>query len=203
MRLQTLALRQFRNFEKLDLALSPGLNLFVGPNGSGKSNLMEAVGVLTTAQSHRGADAKHMIQREMDGLAVKGEFQGEEDLLTLELRQKAGRPRQTLVNGHVQKRLKDWLGRVPLVSFSPDDLALVKGEQSVRRRTLNAILCQVDPAYFEALQRYTKVTAERNAALRRMQEGGLAAGELDAWTSSLLKDGIYITLARRDFLEGR
>src|SRR5690242_13311423 len=103
MYLYTLALRQFRNFEKLDLALSPGLNLFVGSNGSGKSNIMEAVSVLTTAQSHRGADAKHMIQWEKDALVVKGEFQGEEDLLTLELRQKAGRPRQTSLNGHFQK----------------------------------------------------------------------------------------------------
>lgn len=161
---------------------------------------MEAVSVLTTAQSHRGADARHMIQWKKDALAVKGEFQGEEDLLTMELRQKAARPRQTLVNGHLQKRLKDWLGRVPLVSFSPDDLALVKGEPSVRRRTLNTILCQVDAPYFEALQRYTKVTAERNAALRQLQEGRGDTGALDAWTSSLLKDGIFITLARRDFL---
>ncbi|RXM21696.1 DNA replication and repair protein RecF, partial [Citrobacter sp. AAK_AS5] len=87
------------NYAKLDLDLSPGLNLFVGPNGSGKSNLLEAVSVLCTGSRHRGAEAKHLIRWEQSESAVKGHFEGEHTF-TLEMRQKARRPRQFLLNGH-------------------------------------------------------------------------------------------------------
>src|SRR5687767_5562498 len=127
--LKTLSLRPLRNYSRLAITLSSHLNLFVGPNGSGKSNLLEAVSVLATGQSHRGADNKHLIQWEKEGLDLNGHFDGEERL-TLEVRQKKSRPRQVFLNTLAQKRAKDWIGRVPVVSFSPDDLHLVKGEPS-------------------------------------------------------------------------
>lgn len=200
MHLKSLHLRQFRNVARLDLDLAPGLNLFVGPNGAGKSNLLEAVAVLATSQSHRGADLKHLVQWEKDGMAVQGHFEGPEGVLFLETRQKAGRPRQIYVNGQLQRRLKDWMGRAPVVSFSPDDLNMVKGEPSVRRRALNAALSQVDAAYLEALQRFNKVLAERNAALRQIQEGEREKASLEPWTLAVLNDGAALTAARRAFV---
>jgi DNA replication and repair protein RecF len=197
--LRTLTLRQFRNYATLDGSFDPRLNLFIGPNGSGKSNLMEAVSVLATGRSHRGADPKHLLQWGTSGFALAGVFGGEEDV-ELEIRQKAGRPRQVLVNGAAQKRLRQWVGRVPVVSFSPDDLDMVKGEPSVRRRVLNAVLCQTDPAYLDALQRYNKVMEERNAALRQVQEREQPPGILEPWDAALVKEGVFLSLARRLFI---
>jgi DNA replication and repair protein RecF len=196
--LRQVSLRQFRNFSRLDASFSPGLNLLVGPNGSGKSNILEAVTVLGTAQGHRGADLRHMIQWGQDGLRLIGQFEGEEPV-EVDIRQKTGRARQIALNGRPQKRLRDWLGRVPVVSFSPDDLTLVKGEPSVRRRLLNNALCQTDPDYLERLQRFNKVVAERNAALRQVQDG-MDRSVLEPWNASLLKDGAAVSLARQDFL---
>jgi DNA replication and repair protein RecF len=203
--LQSITLVQFRNFSRLQAELPPGLSVFAGANGSGKSNVLEAAAVLASGQSHRGADPRHMVQWGLDGLALKGEFRPSaagEEAFTVEVKQKAGRPRQTSVNGAAQKRLRDWAGRAPLVAFSPDDLFLVKGEPALRRRALNDLLGQVDGAYLEALQRYNKVLAERNETLRQIQRGERNRSALEPWTAALLKDGAAISLARRDFLPG-
>src|SRR5207253_3175997 len=103
-------------------------------------------------------------------------------------------PRIVMVDGKAQRRSRDWVGRAAVVSFSPDDLFLVKGEPSQRRRALNALLCQVDGDYYEALARYTKVVAERNAALRAVGQGNLGRGDLIPWTLSLVKEGAALTL---------
>lgn len=197
--LTALSLRQFRSYDRLELALSPHLNVFAGPNGSGKSNLLEAVAVLATGQSHRGADTKHLMQWEKDGFAMRGEFRGEAEL-SIEIKQRKGRARQVLVDERPQKRLRDWVGRIPLVSFSPDDLHMVKGDPAARRRVLNVALCQVDPDYLDTLARYNKVLAERNAALRQVQEGEQPPSILEPWDAALLKDGAFLTLQRRNFL---
>jgi DNA replication and repair protein RecF len=199
MYLSSLRLTQFRSYDGLDLGLSSGLNVFSGPNGSGKSNLLEAVAVLATGQSHRGADTKHLAQWEKDGFALKGAFRGETDL-EVEIKQRRGRARQVLIDACPQKRLRDWVGRIPLVSFSPDDLHLVKGEPAARRRVLNAVLCQIDPEYLDTLARYNKVLAERNAALRQVQEGEQPSSVLEPWDAALLKDGASLTARRRAFL---
>jgi DNA replication and repair protein RecF len=198
--LKSLSLRQFRNYSSLDITLSPRLNLFQGPNGSGKSNLLEAVSLLATGQSHRGAETKSFPQKDRTEFALEAVFDGEETV-SVQIRQKKGQARQVFLNGRLQRRLRDWIGRAPLVSFSPDDLALVKGDPAFRRRALNEILIQVDPAYAEALQRYTKVLQERNAALRQIQEEGRDLAHLDPWDGALVKDGLFLSETRRDFLE--
>ena len=106
-----------------------------------------------------------------------GRAEGEESY-GLDLRQKRGRPRQFRANNRVLTRQRDWAGLVPLVSFSPEELDLVKGEPSVRRRALNAVLAQVDGSYADGLARYTKLLEERNAALRRIRDGLAKSGSL-------------------------
>jgi DNA replication and repair protein RecF len=198
--LKTLSLRQFRNHPRLDLALAPGLNLFIGANGAGKSNLLEAVSLLATGDSHRGAEGRNLFLWDTDELAVDGAFDGEEPLL-VSVRQHRGRPRQVKVNNASQRRLRDWVGRAPAITFSPEDLDLVKGEPSLRRRALNDILQQGVPGYADLLQRYTKVVEERNAALKAVQERRAPASALEPWDLALLKEGAALTQARADFIK--
>jgi DNA replication and repair protein RecF len=183
----------------LDLSFSPALNLIVGPNGAGKSNLLEAVAVLAAGESHRDAEIKRCFPWDKDAFALEGDFRGEEDLL-IEARQQRGRPRQVKVNNAPQRRLRDWLGRVPVVSFSPEDLDLVKGEPSGRRKALNTLLFQCLPGYADLWQRYAGIVEERNAALKAAQEGHAGPSSLDPWDLALLREGAAVTLARRDFL---
>ncbi len=197
--LKSLILRQFRNYAQAEVPLSAKLNLFVGPNGSGKSNVLEGICVLGTGQSHRGADTKVMLQWEKNEAVLKGVFEGEEPR-GVDIRLKAGRPRHVLVNNRIQRRLKDWVGQVPVVSFSPDDLDLVKGEPSLRRRSFNSILCQAEPKYNEVFQRYSQVVEERNAALKQVQEGKRQKSVLEPWDNALLKEGAFLTLDRQRFV---
>ena len=199
MRLVSLSLRQFRNQSRLDLHPVPGLNVFVGPNGSGKSNVMEAIAVLATGQSHRGAEPRVLLQDGHDELALVGEAVGEETLM-VEVRQKRGRARQVKINNRSQTRLRDWAGRLPVVAFSPEDLELIKGEPSVRRRALNGVLSQVDADYADTLARYQKILEERNAALRQVRDGTARASVLEPWNLALLKEGAALTVLRQAFL---
>jgi DNA replication and repair protein RecF len=199
MRLASLSLRQFRSFTRLDLIPGPGLNVLVGPNGAGKSNILEGVAVTATGDSHRDAEPRHWIQDGQNETALVAAFDGEETL-GVELRQKRGRARQLKINNLAVARRRDAVGRVPLVAFAPEDLDLVRGEPSVRRRAVNEVLGQLDGAYAEALARYTKVVEERNAALRRVREGTARASMLEPWDIPLLKDGAVLTAARHAFL---
>jgi DNA replication and repair protein RecF len=175
------------------------VNVFVGANGSGKSNILEGIAVLASGQSHRGAEARHWLQEGKDEAALLGHVEGEETL-DLDLRQKRGRVRQFRVNNRSILRQRDWVGQVPLVSFSPEEMDLVKGEPAVRRRALNAILTQVDGEYADAFGRYTKLLEERNAALRRVRDGLAKPGSLEPWNLSLLTEGARLTLSRHQFL---
>ncbi len=197
--LRELHVRQFRGYDSLDLSLKAGPNLFVGPNGAGKSNLLEAVSVLATGNSHRDAESRQFFPWDKDALFLRGEFEGEESVV-VEARQEKGRPRQVKVNNAFQKRLRDWVGRVPVVTFSPEDLNLIKGDPSTRRRALDDILIQTSPGYADLLQRYNKTLEERNAALRAIQEGKASPSSLEPWDISLLREGAALTLARRDFV---
>lgn len=199
MQITSLSFRQFRNFSRLDLTPTSGVNVFVGANGSGKSNVLEGIAVLAAGQSHRGAEARHWLQEGKDEAALIGRVEGEE-ALDLELRQKRGRVRQFRVNNRPILRQRDWAGQVPLVSFSPEEMDLVKGEPAVRRRALNAVLIQVDGEYAEAFGRYTKLLEERNAALRRVRDGLAKPGSLEPWDLSLLAEGARLTIIRQKFL---
>jgi len=153
--LQTILLRQFRNHRELQLAVDPGVNLFLGPNGAGKTNLIEAVAVLATGLSPRGAEAETMVPWNEEGFGIKGRFAYEDpglDPITLEMKYRSGSRRVIKQNDKIEIRLKDLLGRVPLVSFVPEDLALVKGEPELRRRAVDMVLVQVDAHYADALR---------------------------------------------------
>lgn len=204
MYLQTILLRQFRSHRELQLAVDPGVNLFLGPNGAGKTNLIEAVAVLTTGISPRGAEPETMVPWGEEGFALKGRFAYETpglDPVTLEMKYRSGSRRVIRENEKIEVRLKDLLGRVPLVSFVPEDLSMVKGEPDLRRRAVDMVLVQVDPAYADALRRYKDALKSRNAALRQMAEQQIDRAALEPWDDAVIAAGLVVCRKRAAFLE--
>ncbi len=202
--LQTILLRQFRNHRELQLAVDPGVNLFLGPNGAGKTNLIEAMAVLTTGISPRGAEAENMVPWGEEGFALKGRFGYETeglDPITLEMKYRSGSRRVIRQNDKIDVKLKDLLGRIPLVSFVPEDLAMVKGEPDLRRRAMDMVLAQVDHAYAEALRRYKDCLKSRNAALRQMADGEIGRDGLEPWTNAVIDAGLIVCRKRAEFLQ--
>ncbi len=184
------------------------MNLFLGSNGAGKTNLLEALSVLATGVSPRGAEPETMVQWEAGGFAIAGDFASAalgdgpvQEPIRLEMKYRSGASRVIRENGVTAVRLRDLVGRVPLVSFVPEDLSMVKGEPELRRRALNLVLLQADRLYAETLRQYQDVVKARNAALRQLEEGSLPSGALRPWDEALIELGLQICRSRAEFVQ--
>lgn len=190
-------LTNFRNYPSLEVPLHGKLNLLIGPNAQGKTSILEALYCLSTTRSFRAVADEEMIAFDAAEASLDGSFAREEgdDALRLEYRRERGKV--LIVNGKKQARLSAALGRLPAVVFSPDDLFLIKGGPSMRRRFLNQALIQVDPVYLSDLQQYERVLRQRNALLKKMRSA-CPERELSAWDGPLAKHGAALTQRRRE-----
>ena len=208
--IRRLTLSHFRNYRSLQLDLPQGLILVLGDNAQGKSNLLEAAFLLATTKSDRVQTDGGLIHWEaLDELQpvarVAAEIERSDGPLELEIAI-AGRPKpgdrsrvpaskRLRVNG-VAKRQADVVGQLMAVLFTTADMELISGPPSERRRYLDVMLSQIDPAYAQALQQYGKVVTQRNALLKRIQAGEAGEGELDFWDEELSGHGATL-FARR------
>jgi DNA replication and repair protein RecF len=161
-----LSIREFRNLSRVEIE-PPGEGfVLVGDNGEGKTNFLEAIQYLQILRSFRGA-----LDRELVSFGKPG-FHLAADLIDAPVHQvgvgfaRAGRRKKATLDGVEPARLSGALGTFPAVVFSPQDVGLVSGAPSVRRRFLDVVLSLTSPVYLAALQRYRASLARRNAALR-------------------------------------
>jgi DNA replication and repair protein RecF len=207
MHLRHLALTNFRNYPKQELELTPGPVLLLGPNAQGKTNLLEAIFLLATGRSERAdADADYIAWPVRDDMQPHARIAGEavrtsaSVSVEIVILGRAGTKgliasKRFKLNG-VPKRASDVVGAITAVLFTTDDMELIRGAPSGRRRYLDVMLSQVDHHYLRALQRYTKVLTQRNALLKRIQEGAAKPAELAYWDEELSRDGAAILIAR-------
>lgn len=199
MRLEHLALTDFRNYVELELEPQPGLNVFIGPNAQGKSNLLEAIAVLGVGKSFRGARDGEMIRAGAERAVVRGRSALARDAIEIAcsivksergVRKAFSRSGRTVPFGR-------FLGTLPVVTFVPSDLRLIDGPPSLRRAFLNTALAQRDAGYYRALSQYQAALRQKNAVLR----GENADGELLAvYDRVLVENGARLTIARRSFV---
>jgi DNA replication and repair protein RecF len=220
MYLTKLTLTNFRNYAHLELNLAPGLTIAHGDNAQGKTNLLEAIFYLATARSpHAGAERELIrwgaLSEPIPFARAQAEaVRREDETLSLEIVVVLARPslgslregdenqapsnrasKRIKVNG-VNKRAIDLLGNLQVVLFLPEDLDLVFGAPSERRRYLDTTLSQIDARYTRALSQYNQVLEQRNALLRDFRERSFNPTELETWDAKLLEAGSYI-MARR------
>jgi len=206
MYVRRLRLSGFRNYRHLELELPAGLLLFLGRNAQGKTNLLEAVHLLSTTRSPRTSGDAELINWEAsdDGPPVAR--------IVAEAERRAGAVRVEMAvhgpdEGHsragkrlrlngVPQRASQVVGQISSVLFTPQDLDLVGGAPSLRRRFLDIALSQVDGRYLAASQDYAKVVLQRNALLRRIRDGSARPDELAFWESRMAESGAYIVEAR-------
>lgn len=212
MYLRRLSLSHFRCYRRLELTLPCGPIVVAGRNAQGKTSLLEACYLLATSRSpHASADREWVHWEATDEVLPHGRILGEiaragesrsVEILNLREEGEDGEARWTKrikVNG-VPRRAIDVLGHLNVVLFTPQDLRIVDAGPSERRRYLDGLLCQIDPAYCRALSRYNRVLVQRNSLLRKLRErgGGAERGEreLPFWDERLGRDGSLV-LARR------
>lgn len=197
--LHRLSIRDFRNFERLDLTLPEAGVMIVGPNGSGKSNLLEAIYYLEIFRSFRGARDRELPRFGEDVFRVEAEVRCDGNALELAAAwQKSTRRKKVEVGGGEPERLADALGSLGAVVFSLEDSELIWGSPSARRRFLDIVLSLSEPGYVGALQRYRAVLGQRNEALR---QGRLPV--VRAWAEGLVEPGAALLAARASWAAGR
>ncbi len=202
MYLTQLWLVNFRNHARTELALAPGLQLFVGANAQGKSNLMEAVGVVATGRSHRAGHDGELIRWGESWARVRAAVCRRERAVEIDvgLRNEhpggaAGRAWKGLRLNGVPVQRGRLFGQLLVVVASPEDSAVVMGRPAVRRKMLDVVLAQGSPAYYFTAQRYARALLQRNQLLRTS-----GARAFDGWNDQVASLGANITVRRRELV---
>lgn len=190
--LRTLTIRDFRNFERLDLVVPPEGAIIIGANGSGKSNLLEAVYYFEVFRSFRGARDGDLVRFGCDVFRLEAEVEGSGDTQVLTAAwQRTTKRKKVTRQGIEPERISDAIGGLNAVVMSLEDAELIWGSPSGRRRFLDVMLSVSRAGYLGALQRYRTGLAQRNEALRQGR-----AGEAEAWAEGLVVPGATLMAAR-------
>jgi DNA replication and repair protein RecF len=195
--LRHLQLGSFRNWDRVDLALGPGPVVFVGRNGEGKTNLVEAVGYLATLGSHRVSSDAPLVRTGAEQAVVRAALRRDERELLVEVEVNPGRANRVRVNRGALPRPRELLGLVRTVLFAPEDLALVRGDPTERRRFLDELLVSRTPRLAGVRSDYDRVLKQRNALLKTSRLAkGKALETLEVWDGHLTDLGGQLLAAR-------
>jgi DNA replication and repair protein RecF len=190
-----LGLNDFRNYETLDVDLHRGPNLFVGSNGQGKTNLVEALGYLSTLGSHRVSVDHALIRQGQDSAIIRARLaHGEREILA-EVQINRGAANRAQVNRSPIKT-RELPRYFSSVLFAPEDLALVRGEPSGRRRFMDELLVLRTPRMSSVIADYERVLRQRNTLLKTARNARGDLTTLDIWDDRLVALGSEIIQAR-------
>ena len=204
MYLEQLSLTDFRSYAQVDLSLEPGVTVLVGSNGIGKTNLMEAIGYLATLSSHRVSSDAPLLRFDTERALIRARLVRGEQSTVLELEINAGRANRARINRSNPVRARDILGICQTVLFAPEDLALVKGDPSSRRRFLDELLVSLIPHHAATRSDYDRVLKQRNALLKSSRAGKFTAGHeatLEVWDQHMARAGAELLHARLELVE--
>lgn len=203
MNLNNLKLRNFRNYENLDLDFAPGVNLIVGDNAQGKTNLLEAIAYLGSGKSFRAMKTAEMIHFGADFSDLEGTVYAQEREQTLRWVIFSGsRPRQLYRNGAKKKTAAEIAGVLPTVLFCPEDLMVLKSGAAQRRRLGDHALCQLRPNYDAALTEYGRILEQKSRILKDHFENPAVLEILPEYNARLCQVGALLISYRARFYEG-
>lgn len=201
MHLKSLKGTGFRNLSDFELEFSPTKNLLLGGNGSGKTNLLEAIYYLCIGRSQReSAEDEHLIQFNKDLMRLEGQAFARGGELAVESALNKEEKRLK-INGEPQQRLSELIGRMPIVSLSPEDDELCKGGPGNRRRFMDMAISQFSKTYLADLQEYRRILHQRNRLLFDIREGRADSGQLSVWNQQLVGCGAKIVRKRLEVID--
>lgn len=166
--IERISLTNYRNYKTLEAEFSPGLNVFIGQNAQGKTNFLEAIYFLSLTRSHRTRSDKELILFNEVDTKLTGIVNRVNGKVPLEIIL-TNRGRTTKVNHLKQAKLSDYIGTMTVVLFAPEDLQLIKGSPSLRRKFIDIDLGQIKPLYLADLSSYNHILKQRNAYLKTSQ----------------------------------
>jgi len=200
MRIDFLKLLNFRNYKHLETHFHPSLNLIYGKNGSGKTNLVEAIYVLALTRSFRLVGDKTLILEQALLSKIEGDVVNKNTTNYRVLISKDGK--KVKINNNKISKISDYISKITVVLFHPDDLRFIKDAPSTRRKNLNISISLINTTYLQYLNMYKILLKQRNSYLKQMlTNGSLKSEYLDILTSKLVDYGMYIYQKRNDYVK--
>lgn len=199
--IKSIELKNFRNYEELQLSFDDGTNIFYGDNAQGKTNILEAAYMSGTTKSHKGSKDREMIrfgeeEAHLRTIVLRG---GREYQIDMHL--KKNRAKGIAIDKVPIRKASELFGILNIVFFSPEDLNIIKNGPAERRRFLDSELCQLDRIYLSDLTNYNKILAQRNKLLKDMVFQPELSDTLPVWDMQLVETGKKIIRRRKQFVE--
>lgn len=200
MYIESLELKNYRNYEYLCIDFDPGTNIFYGDNAQGKTNVLEAVYLSGTTKSHKGSRDKDVIRFDQEEAHIRMMVNKDGVSHKIDMHLKKNKPKGIAIDGIPIKKASQLFGIVNLVFFSPEDLNIIKNGPSERRRFLDLELCQLNKIYLQDLTDYNRVLNQRNKLLKDIHFSPHLEDSLDVWDMQLVSYGKRIISARMKFI---
>ena len=199
--LKRLSILNYKNIAQADLELSAGINCLIGHNGEGKTNLLDAIYFLSMCKSSTTNIDSTCVRHGQDYMVLQGLYEREDGTPEeIYCGLKTGQKKVFRRSKKAYKRLAEHIGLIPIVVVSPDDSSLIAGGSEERRRFLDIVISQCEPAYIDSLMRYNKALQQRNAMLK--MEGVEPDPEVIAlWEELMAKEGEFIYHRRAEYVE--
>lgn len=199
--IESIELKNYRNYDELHMDFTSGTNILYGDNAQGKTNILEAVYVCCTTKSHRGSKDREMIHFDRDESHIKLNIRKHDVPYRIDMHLKKNKTKGVAVNGIPIKRASELFGIVNVVFFSPEDLNLIKNGPSERRRFIDLELCQLNRLYVHSLVSYNRALQQRNKLLKELFFKPEYEDTLDVWDMQLVQYGKELITYRQDFIK--
>ncbi|MFC2159850.1 DNA replication/repair protein RecF [Actinomycetota bacterium] len=205
MYLKNLELKNYRNYDHVDLEFDRSSILLVGNNGNGKTNLLESIHYLSTGRSHRTHIQDELLRWGTDFSLIRAKLGSEKGSRSyvIEIEIRKNNNIKIRIDGVYQKKKSDFISILPSVIFSPDDLKIIKSGPGERRNFLDSILEKIYPDYYATKLQYQKILIQRNSLLKsikgKAQDNHL--NTIGVWNENLVKYGIQIIEKRLGLLD--
>ena len=199
--IKSLKLKNYRNYELLDMTFDSKTNILYGDNAQGKTNILEALYLSGTTKSHRGTKDRDLIQfgREESHLETIVEKKGMEFQIDMHLKKNS--PKGIAINKIPIRKASELFGIVHFVFFSPEDLNIIKDGPAGRRRFIDLELSQIDKVYLSNLSNYNRIINQRNSLLKELYRQEHLMDTLDIWDMQLAQYGEKVMEGRQKFIQ--
>ena len=198
--IKSLKLKDYRNYDLLDLNLDTKTNILYGDNAQGKTNILEALYLSGTTKSHRGAKDRDLIRLGFDESHIETTIEKRGIEYQIDLHLKRNSPKGIAVNKIPIRKAVELFGIVHFVFFSPEDLNIIKEGPAGRRRFVDLELSQLDKVYLSNLSNYNRIINQRNSLLKEIAYHESLIETLDIWDIQLIEYGTKIIERRKKFI---
>ena len=199
--IESIELKNYRNYKELHMEFNQGTNILYGDNAQGKTNILEAVYVCCTTKSHRGSKDRELIHFHEDESHIKLNIRKNDVPYRIDMHLKKNKAKGIAINGIPIRKASELFGIVNVVFFSPEDLNLIKNGPAERRRFIDLELCQLNKLYVHSLTSYNRVLMQRNRLLKELAFHPEYEETLDVWDIQLVQYGKEVIRLREEFID--